>query len=121
MRGYSLVEVLAVIFVLGLIAVLVFPSLVNTYKQTEDKRYAEFVTAIKLTSEVYIESNEDIFNLEAVDDHVIITIADLVDAGLYNERTKNPKTNQEVGLEEKIKVLVTENLIKEYIYPYEGE
>ncbi len=120
MRGYTLIEVLAVIFVLGLISLLVFPSLILTMKDNDDVRYQEFVKAIKLTAEVYIETNESVFNLEEVDDFVIITIADLVDAGLYNERTQNPLTKETVGLEEEIKVIVTETFAKEYIYPYEG-
>ena len=118
MRGYTLIEVLTVIVLLTIISLITLPTLLNTLQSVEQSRYQEFVSTIKFASETYIESNVEVYNLNEPEDEVIITISDLVKAGLYNEKTKNPKTGEVVGLQEQIKIVVQEDYTKQYIYPY---
>lgn len=119
MRGYVLAEVLIVLTILSVIVIVSYPRVLNTLQQFEENRYQEFVNNVKVAAKVYIEKNEDEYNLENPEDTVIITIGDLVEAGVYNETTKNPKTQEPADLYDEILVRVTANYVKEYTYPFD--
>ncbi len=116
MRGYTLVEVIIVLTVLSIIVLISYPSIMMTLKQAEERHYEEFVATILTASEVYVEMNEDVYNLEEPNDTVTILVADLVDAGLYSGGTRNPKTNEKVNLNDEIEITLEENYVKSFSY-----
>ncbi len=116
MRGYTLVEVIVVLVILSLILLISFPSIMRTLQQAEERHYEEFVNTIIAASEVYIEMEEDVYNLEDPGDTVTITVADLVDAGLYSGNIRNPKTEEMVDLNDEIVITLEENYVKDFEY-----
>ncbi len=118
MRGFTIVEVLVVLIILSLMVVLAYPRVLHILRQTEETSYQEFVNTIELATAVYIEQNATVYNLKEPDDEVVITIADLINAGLYNRATINPKTKEPIDVYDQIYISVTESYLKEYIYPY---
>lgn len=116
MRGYTLVEIIIVLTVLGIIVMISYPTIMTTLKQAEERQYENFVETIIFASEAYIESNEEVYNLENPTDTVTIMVADLVDGGFYNANTQNPKTGETVDLNDEIIITVQANYVKNFDY-----
>lgn len=96
-RAFTLVELTAIIVVLAAIFLVSFPSLVNTAKSDEGKKYNDMVKNLCLSGESYIYANMDDFNqLSVVDSKIEIAINRLIQYGSVNNNLKNPKTNDSI-------------------------
>ena len=89
-KGFTLVELIGVLVILGLIATFSVPALTKTMKDSSEKQYNEYLKNITLAAENYFHSETD----GTLNDKYFIKIKTLYDSG-YLKKEKNPKTNED--------------------------
>lgn len=96
-KGFTLIELVAIVLVLAAIFLVSFPSLLNLSKKDEEKKYDSIVENLCLAGDSYIKNNENVFKNEIIPNNKIeIEINELIIDGIVNQSTKNPKTNKSV-------------------------
>lgn len=89
-KGFTLVEVLGVIVLLGVIALIAYPAIDNTIKDSREKAYLENIRNIEKTAETYSVSNDLGYNEE----YQKLQLETLKKAGLLkDEDIQNPVDN----------------------------
>lgn len=103
-QGFTLVELLVTIILLGLVAAIVIYNMTNVSKETKESDYERYIAAIKSAADVYATNNPEAFNdLYVSKAYVYFTIGDLVRSGLLDENLENPYTNETVDFDDRIK------------------
>lgn len=89
-KGFTLVEVLAVLIVLGIIATIAYPIVTSSIERSEEKAYEEQVSAIEREAKRWALDHSE--ELPAVDstDKIGVDVATLINGG-YITKTKNGK------------------------------
>ena len=96
-KGFTLIELVAIVLVIAAIFLVSFPSLLNLSKKDEERKYDSMVDTLCLAGETYIYNNESDFkNLMVVDNKIEIVISELVINEMVKKDTTNPKTNKSV-------------------------
>ena len=62
-KGFTLVELIGVIVILGVLAVFAVPALTKTFKKTANKESEEYIKNIILAAENYYHTNPDSENI----------------------------------------------------------
>lgn len=102
-RGFTLVELLGIIVVLGIIAVIVTPVIQSTLEQNEDTVYKTLMKQIEGNAKDYLAINTDKLP-QNEGDKVLIKIGDIKTSGLIQINIKNPKTNNIISNESYVTV-----------------
>ena len=89
-KGFTLVEILAVIVILGLLVTFAVPNIIKTAKKSKDNMFENKVGMIEKAAELYIEDNHDSVESGAVK---TIKVSDLLE---YNY-LKKEKKDCEIG------------------------
>ncbi len=93
-KGFTLIELVAIIAVLAAILLVSFPSLLATAEKDDKKEYEEMVETICLSGESYIYSNTHKYDqLTQIGSIISIDVEELVHYGNVNGNIKNSKTN----------------------------
>lgn len=115
-RGFTLVELLATLVLVGIISGLSLASLNRQVKKTDNSSYNEFISTVKLSVDSYITSKKDYYpELSVVNNTACINLTDVVLAGYLTSKTKNPETDVTVV---RSAVMVTLSSSGEFIYQY---
>lgn len=94
-NGFTLVELLAVIIILGLIMAIVVPSLLDTLKDSKEKAYQTNVEMVKTATESYINMSFDNYKARFNSPgYVTINVSLLIEDGFLKPDIKNPKTGE---------------------------
>lgn len=101
-NGFTLVELIGVLVILGLIATFSVPALTKTMKDSSEKQYNEYLKNITLAAENYFHSETD----GTLNGKYFIKIKTLYDSG-YLKKEKNPKTNEDTN--ENATVMISKN------------
>ena len=101
-KGFTLVELIGVLVILGLIASFSVPALTKTMKESSEKQYENYVKNITLAAENYFHSETD----GTLNGKYFIKLKTLIDAG-YWKKENNPKTNKET--DENLTVMISKN------------
>ena len=93
-KGFTLIELVAIIVVLSAIFLVSFPSFLNLAKTEDQKKYDNFVDDLCRAGKEYIYANIEEYNdnydsKQSID----INILDLIKYGNIDKNKKNPKTN----------------------------
>jgi len=97
-KGFTLVELLGVIILLGLIGLIATVSVSNVLKENKFKLCNIQMDSIIESSKIYAADN-----ILSLGDETIVTLTQLTNAGLFNEEIINPKTGEVItNLEVKI-------------------
>lgn len=119
-KGFTLVELMAVITILAVILLVSLPSLIGTLKNSKEKRYQEFLDNLYMFTENYIASKPTEFEeLKTPGNQAVITIYDLRQAEYFHVNPTNPKTDRPVSDSDMI--TVTRNEDKTYSYHFSGD
>ncbi len=103
-QGFTLVELLVTIVLLGIVAAIVIYNMTNVADNNKETEYDRYIAAIKSAADVYATNNPDAFNdLYVSKAYVYFTVGDLVRNGLVDENLKNPYTDETVNFDDKIK------------------
>ena len=90
-KAFTLVELLAVIIILGIILVLAVPrvtTMINKYRDNAEARQKDLISS---AAEKYMVFEEITF--EPLQTEIIITLNQLVSKGYLKDGLKNPKTS----------------------------
>lgn len=91
-RGFTLVELLAVIIILGIIALISFPNIINIFLGSSKKLMETQIKQIENVSRTWATQNTG-----KIGDCYILTLEELKKLGLLqNEDIINPDTNKEL-------------------------
>lgn len=92
-KGFTLIEIIAIMVVLVGIFLVSFPSLTNMAKSDEEKKYDNMVNDLCTAGKTYMYSNMDLFpELSSVNGEVELKIIELILYGNVDKNTLNPKT-----------------------------
>ncbi len=94
-KGFTLVELVAIVVLLAAIFLIGFPILLGITKKTNDSQFDVMVDNLCEASKAYVNGNPEKFpNLNVVGNKLVLSISDLIEYGVVDPTTKNPKTNQ---------------------------
>ncbi|MBR2588303.1 MAG: type II secretion system protein [Bacilli bacterium] len=99
-KGFTLVELLAVLFMLSVITVLTVPNIVETSKKSRENEIKEFEKTMENAAEIYVETHQnssEVINLKQNGTSFCISTETLKENGLVNENLKDPSTNMSLG------------------------
>lgn len=104
-KGFTLVELLVVIGLLALFGISIGITLNRTIKKQQENTREDFVKKIVSAANLYVSNNSDIINSLYTDKgFVLLTVGDLIDAGLISNTLIDPDTNLKVDVNNKVKV-----------------
>lgn len=97
-KGFTLVELLAVLVILGAIVLVSVPSLISTNKASKENEYNEFMTTIENAAETYVEIHPDKYAdlKNGVTSSATISTETLVSSGVVEGNMVNPKTGNRI-------------------------
>lgn len=116
-NAFTLIELMAIIVILGLIILISIPSLTNTIKNTEEKRYNDFLETLYMGTEDYLQLHQDEYpELMTTGHEEMISMKVLIENDCVKSTTKNPKTDRYVSNKDSIKVIRNED--KTFTFEY---
>ncbi len=109
-NGFTLVELLAVLVVLGVITLVSVPSIITTNKKSIENDYNEFKRTVENAAEIYIETHPD----KKPSNQTQVSVSMLKHSGYLETGLVNPK-NGEISENAYVLVSKTGN---SYTYEY---
>ena len=110
-RGFTLVELLAVMIILGMIVLITFPNIQKSFNKSSEKLLEKQIKSIENVARAWGATNNSQF-----DDCYILTLENLKKSGLLeNKDILNPETKRE--LDGCVKIMYDDS-INQYIYTY---
>lgn len=117
-KGFTLIEVLAVIAVMAAILLIAVPTITRQLSSIEEGKYNQFKQNLYLAAETYINSNRHSFpNLKTHNGSYCISVDTLIQSGWVKSSLKNPKTGKNISENNNSQVLV-KNCSGQYKYTY---
>ncbi len=105
-KGFTLVELLGVILILGLITMLAIPPLINRIKATKTTLSEATATLIKTSADLYVDNNKNAF--PKINGNVFcLSLQKLSDEDYLTRDLKDITTNKPIDLTMFVKVTVT--------------
>ena len=109
-KGFTLIEIIAIMVVLVGIFLISFPTLTNMTKSDEQKRYDNMVANLCAAGKTYMYSNMDQFpELSIINSQVELQISELISYGNVDKNIVNPKNELSVE-KDTLKYTVLEDL-----------
>ncbi len=107
-KGFTLVELLAVIILLGLLTFVVMPSVIGFIKEAKEKSYQQQLSNLKESAIRYVSDHTDIIDEIEKNGKYNISVNDLITNG-YVRKTKDGKIYNPINKEEINGCFVVEN------------
>ena len=113
-KGFTLIEVLAVVVIIGVIASIAFAVYFNTIDKSKSKSVNLALNNIKSAAELYVKEsfNGVVWNKsddEGSNEYSCVTISELIDAGYFKEGFYNDNLYEHLKLTDKTFVSVVRN------------
>lgn len=116
-NGFTLIEMLAVITILGIATLVLAPSVLNMLKKAEDNKYENYLDDLYMAAESYVQMHiEDIPELSNPGGTYTVSVKVLRDEKFVKQNLINPKTKQNTLDTDGIKITVEEDLKYTYIF-----
>lgn len=110
-KGFTLIEMIGIIAVLGVVLLVTFPVLNNSLKKMKENTSHNFTNNLKISAETYIELNRNKYeNLDVPGTEISFTIQELYDSNLLKGKYEN------VNSSDKVKAIVGQDLIIRYYF-----
>ena len=106
-NGFTLVELLAVIVILTLLALVAGTAITKVVSDSKEELSSTQIKLIKSAAEIWGADNINL--LPAKNTCKYLTLGDLKNYGILESSIKDPKTDQEISNDLKIKITNTEN------------
>lgn len=110
-KGFTLVELIALLGIIVIILLLAAPSLINQIETTRKNNYNNFVSDLCLAAESYLNHGdvEEFDDLE-IGGTININVVELISAGYVKSNLKNPNTDKTLSSSDVLNVTLTEDL-----------
>ena len=92
-KGFTLVELISIIILLGVIGLIVFPTVSNSIRDSKDKLVQAQLEEIRLAAEKWAYTYTDLLPSEE-NGAITITLLELKKAGFVSLDIRNPKTEE---------------------------
>ncbi len=97
-KGFTLVELLGVIVVLAIVLIISVPTIINTFRRTNQNDFDTYLQNLYMATESYIESNRNYFEqLNVESGKAFISIKFLEEKGLIRQTVIDPETDDTVN------------------------
>ena len=116
-KGFTLVELLAVIIILSLLALITSTSITKIVKESRTDLYNNQLLAIQKAAESWGADNLDL--LPDADECKYITLGALKNYGIIDNDINDPRTNQEFSDDLKIKITSSSSIYGSLVTLYE--
>ena len=93
-KGFTLVELLVVIVIIGVLSVIIIPSVININKSINERLYEDKKEKIESAAQLYANNHEELFNGTS---QVTIYVSDLVKSNYFTADTKTGSSNCETN------------------------
>ena len=93
-KGFTLVEIMAVLIVMGVLLAVTVPSVFNSIDRKKNKEHDDIVKEIEEAAELYITQNEDVKNFFDSTNNINISYDILVSEELIDGNQLDPKTKE---------------------------
>jgi len=94
-NAFTMIEILAVIVVLGLLVVIITPTVNNLLNDSEDSLYDEQISMVISATKKYMVEHSSLLPDEG--NIKVVTIQELIDEGtIDNDSVINPKTKEKL-------------------------
>ena len=108
-KGFTLVELLAVIIILGLLTIIAIPSIIGILNNEKENISDSMKNIIINAASLYIEDNSGVY--PKVNNNVYcIKLESLVNDNRLSKPLKDPVTNKEIDLNKYVKVSIINDL-----------
>jgi len=115
-NGFTLVELLACLVLLGMLMLLVFPTVLNSYNEAKEKAYEAQVAYVESAAKKFVQEHKhEISKLATLNTPYTVTIAYLYDRNYLELPITNPLTNKNI-LAETSTVVITRTSEKDFTY-----
>lgn len=112
-KAFTLVELVAIVLILGVVLLVSFPALLNINKADEDKKVQQMIDDLCTAGKTYIYSNQESFpQLKTPGSRIDINIKELIVYGNVSKDLKNPSTNISVQDDTLTYTVSTDNLLE---------
>lgn len=107
-KGFTLVEVLAIIVILGVIMLVVAPSIFNITQNSKQKANKDLMKTIENAGNLYVAAHLSAMQTAVSQNRVYtIQLQTLMDEGFLTTKLKNPITNATIDATKKINVYLS--------------
>ena len=107
-KGFTLIELIAVVVIMGLLCILAIPNLLNVINSKKGEISSAFEEVLISASKLYIGDNS--YSFPKSDGNVYcITLNTLVEKDYLSEPVKDPINNNEISLDTYVVVNVVNN------------
>jgi len=104
-KGFTLTEMIAVVGILGFMALLVLPRILNQFNNKKTELSNTMKTMIYTATEMYLDENVETYPKVAGNEYCI-RIQDVVDAGYLKTPLTDIETGNEIDLQKKVLAIV---------------
>lgn len=112
-KGFTFVELLGVIIVLGIISLIAFPPIINQMRKMRDSVSDATLKIIFSATDQYMDNNKDDYPV-IQDAKYCIKLQDIVDGGTLDSPIYDAQTGAEISLEKEILINIGESYTKTY-------
>lgn len=97
-RGFTLVEIIAVVVILALVGLIVVPAVLNSINNTKETAYNTMVNNIESVTKLYISENKgEIANINVINSNIKVSLQQLIDSGLIKAPIQDPMTGEPIN------------------------
>lgn len=119
-KGFTLVELLAVLVILGVITLVAVPNIMKTNENSRQKEIDEYKKTIENAAEIYVEThpnNQGVIGLVNGEELCVEKDA-ILEYGLLNKNLRNPQTSASV--EDEAWSVMVKKVSDEFQYTYQS-
>lgn len=111
-KGFTLIEMLMVVLILGMLTLLLVPTINSLIERNENDNLKFMQESIKIAAQNYASDNKfELFNT-CDDNGIKVTLEQLVDEGYLSSPIKNPKTKEDISLANEVNVIYDCNTLQ---------
>lgn len=119
-NGFTLVEMLAVVVLLTLIALVAFPSLIASIERNKESQWELTLNIMYNAADIYVNDRRaNIPELSIANSKILIPINYLIETGLLDSNLNDPREGEALDIYSSILLTIDDNKIGSYSYPVE--
>ncbi len=116
-RGFTLIEVLAVIIILSIILVISVPSAFNILQKVRNESYDHLIEVIENSAKLHVNKDRSsTINIIKEEGFYEVTLLELSEDGFIKNTVLDSRTNEEIPMSKKVIVTINEHNVMIYCF-----